>query len=93
MAARHAVTVAMHTVKFLYTTTFHWGLKVATHCCVIVHLCFIRDPMISQIQLLSRAPSAYARCQVSEYRHFSLWPQDCSPVFQTNASAMNWTWQ
>ena len=23
--------------------TFHWDLKVATHCCVVVHWCFTRD--------------------------------------------------
>ena len=75
-------------VKFLYSTaTFHWGLKVATHCCVVVHLCF----EISQTQLLSRGPSAHARCQVSEYSHLSLWPQDCNTVLQTKASAVTWT--
>ena len=61
MAARHAFTVPMHAVKFLYTATFHWGLKVATHCCVVVHQCFIQDQPdtteISQIQLPSRVPN------------------------------------
>ena len=55
MAVRHAVTVSLHAVKLLYTATFQWGLKVATHCCVVVHQCFIPDQPdtteISQIQL------------------------------------------
>ena len=55
LAVRHAVTVSLHAVKLLYTATFQWGLKVATHCCVVVHQCFIRDQPdtteISQIQL------------------------------------------
>ena len=42
--ARHAVTVPLHAVTFLYTATFHWGLGTAIHCCVAVHLCFTRDP-------------------------------------------------
>ena len=33
---------AMHLVKFLYTSTCHWDLKIATHCCVIMFLCFIQ---------------------------------------------------
>ena len=55
LAVRHAVTVSLHAIKFLYTATFQWGLTVATHCCVIVHQCFIPDQPdtteISQIQL------------------------------------------
>ena len=55
LAARHAVTVSLHAVKLLYTATFQWGLKVTTHCCVVVHQCFLRDQPdtteISQIQL------------------------------------------
>ena len=55
LAVRHAVTVSLHAVKLLYTATFQWGRKVATHCCVVVHQCFIRDQPdtteISQIQL------------------------------------------
>ena len=55
LAEHHTFTVPMHAVKFLYTATFHWGLKVATHCCVIVHLCFIQDQPdtteINQVQL------------------------------------------
>ena len=43
MAACHAVIVPLHAVKLLYTTTFHEGLKVATICCVVVLLCFVRD--------------------------------------------------
>ena len=52
MAARQAVMVplaplaALHAVKLLYTATFHDcvnALKVTTHCCVAVRLCFIRD--------------------------------------------------
>ena len=35
MASRHSFTVPIHSVKFLCPTTFHWGLKVATHCCVL----------------------------------------------------------
>ena len=61
MAARHAFTVPEHAVKFLYTATFHGGLMVATHCCVVVHQCFIQDQPdtteISQIQLQSRVPN------------------------------------
>ena len=55
LAVRLAVMVSMHAVKLLYTATFQLGLKVATHCCVVVHQCFIRDQPdtteISQIQL------------------------------------------
>ena len=43
MEARHTVTVSLHEVKLLYTTTFHEDLKVATHCYVVVRLCFIQD--------------------------------------------------
>ena len=43
MPAHHTVTVPMSAVKVLYTSTFHWGLKVTSHCCVVVHLCFIWD--------------------------------------------------
>ena len=57
LAVRHAVTVSLHAVKLLYTATFQWGLKVTTHCRVVVHQCFIRDQPntteISQIQLAS----------------------------------------
>ena len=56
LAVRHVVTVSLHAVKLLYTATFRWGLKVATHCCVVVHQCFIPDQPdtteISQIQLV-----------------------------------------
>ena len=55
LAVRHAVTLSLHAVKLQYTATFLWGIKVATHCCVVVHQCFIRDQPdtteISQIQL------------------------------------------
>ena len=57
LAVRHAVTVSLHAVKLLYTATYQWGLKVATHCCVVVHQRFtgIRDQPdtteISKIQL------------------------------------------
>ena len=58
LTARHAFTVPIHAVKFLNTATFHWGLKATTHCCVAVHMCFIRDQKdateINQIQLPSR---------------------------------------
>ena len=43
LAVRHVVTVSLHAVKLLYTATFRWGLKVATHCCVVVRQCFIPD--------------------------------------------------
>ena len=84
----HAFTVPrpVHAVKFLYTTTFHLGLKVATHCCVVLHLCFIRDQpdttKIRQIQLPSRGHSAHARGQVSVYRHLSIRPRDRNPVIR-----------
>ena len=46
MAAGHTVTVPnvplMHVVKILYITTFHWGLKIATYCCIVVSLCFFQ---------------------------------------------------
>ena len=62
MWAHHVFTKPMHVVKFLYITTFQWGLKVTTHYCVIVHLCFIQDQPntieISQIQLQSHGLSA-----------------------------------
>ena len=43
LAVRYAVTVSLYAVKLLYTATFQWGLKVATHSCVVMHQCFIRD--------------------------------------------------
>ena len=36
IAARHDVAASIQAVKFIYTSTFHWGLKVAIHCCVTV---------------------------------------------------------
>ena len=42
-AAPHAVTEPMHAVKFLFIATFHWGLRITTHCCVVVGVCFIQD--------------------------------------------------
>ena len=35
--------IRIHMVKLLYTSTFYRGLKIATHCCVTVCLCFIQD--------------------------------------------------
>ena len=35
--------VSLHAVKLMYTATFQWGLKVATHFCVVVHQFFISD--------------------------------------------------
>ena len=61
--AHYTFAVPMHAVKFLYTNTFQWGLKVATHCCAVVHLCLIQDQPdteISQIQLQSHGQSASA---------------------------------
>ena len=48
MAVRHAVTVSLHAVKLMYTATFQWGLKVATHFCVVVRSSSFQ---IRQIQL------------------------------------------
>ena len=36
MAVCHVVMVTIHAVKFLYTPTFHLGLKITTSCCMIV---------------------------------------------------------
>ena len=51
LAARHAFTMPMHAVKFLYTATFYSGLKVATqwHTIVIVH-CYLDHCALSFIQ-------------------------------------------
>ena len=58
LAVRHAVTVSLHAVKLLYTSTFQWGLNVATHCCVEVHQCFIRDqPNTTEISQIQLAPA------------------------------------
>ena len=63
LAVRHAVTVSLHAVKLLYTTTFQWGLKVATHCCVVVHQCFIRDqPNTTEISQIQLAPAVTWHC-------------------------------
>ena len=56
MVALHNFILPVHTVKFLYTSTFHYGLNVSTHCCVVVHLCFIQD------QPDASGLSAYACC-------------------------------
>ena len=53
MAARLAFTTPIHPVKFWYTSTFHLGLKVATHYYVVVHLQGCASFEISQIQLRS----------------------------------------
>ena len=44
MAARHAVTAQMQDVKFLYIATVYWGVKFATHYCVIVLGADLRRP-------------------------------------------------
>ena len=96
LAARHVLTVPMHAVKFLYIPTFHWGLKVATHCCVLVHLCFIQDQSdtieTTRYNCSHVASQCNACCQVSVYRHLSLGPQDCNPVLQTDVSALILQW-
>ena len=75
MATCLAFTVPMHAVKFLCTAAFHWGLKVATHCCVVVHLCFICDQPdkaeISQIQLQSRGLSAMLGMQAVKFLYIA----------------------
>ena len=42
-AAPHAVTEPMHAVKFLFIATFHWGLRITAHSCVVVGVCFMQD--------------------------------------------------
>ena len=43
MAARHAVTLPFTPSSCCITATSHESLKVITHCCVVVRLCFTRD--------------------------------------------------
>ena len=66
VAVRCSVTVSLHAVKLLYTTTFQWGVKVATHCCVIVHQCFIQDqPDTTEISQIQLAPAVTLHCGIS----------------------------
>ena len=79
MAARHEVTVPMHAVKFLCTSAFHCCLKIATHCCVVVFLCFIGgQPDTIVLFRVFPVPMHMVKCQ----SHLSLLPQDsiCSDL-------------
>ena len=79
MAARHEVTVPMHAVKFLCTSAFHCCLKIATHCCVVVLLCFIGgQPDTIVLFRVFPVPMHMVKCQ----SHLSLLPQDsiCSDL-------------
>ena len=58
LAVHHMVTV-----KLLYTSTLQWGLKVATHCCVIVHQFFIWDqPDTTEISQMYLASTVQLHC-------------------------------
>ena len=86
LAVRHAVTVSLHAVKLLYTATFQWGLKIATHCRSVPVLQW-RSARCNCRHVSTFQPgSANAGSQVSEYRHLALSPQISNPVLHSRSA-------
>ena len=82
--AHQAVTVQMYAVKFLYTTIFHIGLNIATHCFIVVRQCFIQDQSDTSAVTWSHCPWAatwsHCPCTLSSFCiHLSHWPQRRQP--------------